>query len=1167
MGDVIRRAQGPWHALRRELRRAAVAYLILALGLAITVGVTGYDVQQSVDADRERLDRNAATIEAAITDRLARYLDVLRGARSLFAASGAVDREEWDAYVRGLDLQSRYPGTRSLAYARWVPAAEKEAFLAAMRAGGIPEYAIPGPGGADAYVPLTYVTPLTPAARGALGFDALADPVRRVALVRARDTGQPATTASTALASEPGGVEQRSVILYVPVYRGGGVPGTVEERQAALQGFVLTGWRMDDLMAGLLGPSSTVPLAFAITDDAESGGGQLLYASDGADAPATSAALTRPDQRRTLAVAGRTWTIGFVARSEPDRLLPALIAGVGLTLSVLLALLARAHVLRQEAAGEARFHGLLEAAPDAIVTVDADGRIALINTQTERLFGYPRAELLGRPIEILLPPRHRAAHPHQRGAYTAAPHSRQIGSGLALSGRRRDGSEFPVEISLSPLATPDGMLVTSAIRDVSAQEEAAAALREAAENFDSLFGASEAISITAGGRMLAINPAYTRLFGWTPEDVVGQIGLELIPLAADRTAAADQIAAAAEQPYTIGIRHKDGPTIRVEVVGRAIRYQGRPARLATLRDMTERARAEAALQESEERFRSAFEHAAIGKALVGLDGRWLRVNRALCTLLGYDEEELLATTFQMLTHPDDLDTDLEHVRLLQAGAIASYELEKRYVHKDGHVIWGVLSVSLVRDEAGAPLYFISQIQDVGERRALEERLSHQATHDTLTGLPNRALFLDRLAHALARRDQSEPSAVLFIDLDRFKAVNDTFGHDAGDALLVAVAERLRGCLREADTAARFGGDEFAVLLDRVADLSGAVRVAERIIARLGLPVAIGAEEVVVTPSVGIALAADPADTADELLRFADVAMYRAKAAGRGAYDVFYPGMHDDALPQLLLEHDLRLAIEREEFVLHYQPLVAIPSGEPLGAEALVRWQHPTRGLLGPGEFIPLAEQTGLIVPLGRWVLAEACRQGRSWRDLHPDTPPLLSVNVAARQLRASELLLDVTAALTASGLPAGALQLEITEGAAMANEAATIVTLQELKALGVRLAIDDFGTGYSSLAHLRRFPVDTLKIDKSFVDGLGCDREDSAIVGTIITLAHTLGLRVTAEGIETPAQRALLQELGCDEGQGYLFARPLAPPDFAALLAQSLPPARADTAPAVPSVA
>jgi len=1039
MGNATRRTRERWRAVRHELRRAAVAYLLLLLGLAVTVGVAGYVARQGADADRTRLDHDVAATQSAIADRLARYLDALQGARGLFAASDAVDRAGWDAYVRALDLQDRYPGTRSLAYARWVPAADEAAFLAEMRAGGIPEYAIPGAGGADAYVPLTYIAPLSAAARGALGFDALADPVRRPALERARDTGQPAATASTALASEPGGAEQRSVVLYVPVYRGGGVPGTVAARRAALQGFVLTGWRMDDLLAGLLGPASAAPLAFAIADDAGAGPGQVLYASDGVGAATTAAALARPDRRRTLAVAGRTWTIDFVARAAPDRLLPALVAGAGLALSLLLALLARAHVLRQ----------------------------------------------------------------------------------------------------------------------------AAATLREAAESFAGLFGASEAITINEGdaeGRVVAVNPAYTALLGWEPALVVGRPGAALV-VPADRAASAARAVTDDERPYTVRLRRKDGTTVATEVVGRAIRYQGRPARLATLRDVTERARAEEALRASEARYRDLVDNAGDLIYTHDLAGRFTSLNRAAERLIGYTLAAHPGLGLRDLVPPAGYDAAWRAVERDLSGADPQpWELTIRA--RDGHCVTLEVTTRLLRDGGGAPLGVQGIGRDVGERRALEARLAHQATHDALTGLPNRALFLDRLAYSLARRDRAEIPAVLFVDLDRFKAVNDSLGHDAGDRLLAAVAGRLRDCLRGADTAARFGGDEFAVLLDRVADLPAAVRVAERIVARVGLPVALGDREVVVTPSVGIALGADVADTAEDLLRFADVAMYRAKALGPGCYEVFYPGMHADALPRLALERDLRLALERGEFVLHYQPLVALPGRGVIGVEALVRWRHPARGLVPPGDFIPLAEETGLILPLGRWVLDEACRQGRAWRDARPDAPPLtISVNVAARQLRSTALLGDVARALAETGLPPGDLQLEITEGAAMADAAATVVILQELKDLGVRLALDDFGTGHSSLAYLKRFPVDALKVDKAFVTGLGRDPEDAAIVGAIVTLARALGLGVTAEGVETVAQAAVLGGLGCDTGQGYLFARPLPAEEVAGLVGHGPAPGRGVSGP------
>jgi len=449
--------------------------------------------------------------------------------------------------------------------------------------------------------------------------------------------------------------------------------------------------------------------------------------------------------------------------------------------------------------------------------------------------------------------------------------------------------------------------------------------------------------------------------------------------------------------------------------------------------------------------------------------------------------------------------------------------------------------------------------DITERKALEGRLAHQATHDALTGLPNRALLLDRLDWALARaRRDGLSCAVLFVDLDRFKDVNDTLGHDAGDRLLVTVAARLRDSLRDNDTLARLGGDEFAVLLEGT-DAGEATQAATRILAALALPLALDGHLFRLTASIGIAPGYADHARPEEVLRDADIALYRAKDAGRAGYALFDPAMQAQLVARLDLERDLRHALERDEFVLHYQPLVAVPDGRIVGVEALVRWRHPSRGLLGPGAFIPLAEETDLIVPLGRWVLEEACRQLRAWHETSAGASALtISVNVAAGQLRSSALLVDVARALATTGLPPGCLQLEITESAAMADAAATIVVLQELKDLGVRLALDDFGTGYSSLAYLKRFPVDALKIDRAFVDGLGETAahglEDEAIVEVVLGVARALKLEVTAEGVETAAQLTRLRALGCAMAQGYLFARPLPAAELGVLLRSGMVP-------------
>jgi diguanylate cyclase (GGDEF)-like protein len=432
-----------------------------------------------------------------------------------------------------------------------------------------------------------------------------------------------------------------------------------------------------------------------------------------------------------------------------------------------------------------------------------------------------------------------------------------------------------------------------------------------------------------------------------------------------------------------------------------------------------------------------------------------------------------------------------------------------------------------------------------------ELMSHQALHDSLTGLPNRVLFLDRLQHSLERSVRhGESAAVLFIDLDRFKTVNDSLGHAVGDEVLKAVADRLRRCVRAEDTAARLGGDEFAVLAESLEDRRHVALLAERIIEALELPVTIDGREVMLTASVGIALGSRPDD---DLLRNADVAMYRAKKAG-GSFEFFEPGMRSAIVERLALEADLRLAVGRSELRLHFQPIVDLPAGETMGLEALVRWQHPSRGLLQPGAFVGLAEETGTIVPLGRWVLREACRQAATWKKRDVG----VSVNVSVRQLGHASLVDDVAAALGESGLEPGRLTLEITETFLVEQDEESLAKLGDLKRLGVRLALDDFGIGYSSLRYLAELPFDVIKIPKGFVDGVGSPPAAAPLVEAIVDLGGALDLAVVAEGIESADQLVGLRRVGCALGQGFLFARPAEPAAVGALLDRSLLPLGVD---------
>jgi diguanylate cyclase (GGDEF)-like protein/PAS domain S-box-containing protein len=542
-----------------------------------------------------------------------------------------------------------------------------------------------------------------------------------------------------------------------------------------------------------------------------------------------------------------------------------------------------------------------------------------------------------------------------------------------------------------------------------------------------------------------------------------------------------------------------------------------------------------------DRFRSAFDYAAIGMAMVSTEGRWLQVNRSMCQILGYTEKELLLTDFLSVTHPDDLPTALSNIGQLLKGKVQVSQMEKRYIHKSGHEVWVHWSVSLVRDQYSKSVHLIFQIQDITDRKLAEQQLHHDAFHDALTGLPNRALFMDHLKLAIARsrRNTGTRFAVLYLDLDRFKVINDSLGHTIGDQLLVGIADRLKLNLRPGDTVARLGGDEFTVLVEDITDETESVQVAERIQKELSVPFLLSGREVFTTVSMGIAPSATGYERAEDILRDADTAMYRAKSSGKARYEIFDKAMHARAINLLQMETDMRRALEREEFLLHYQPIVSLENFRLRGFEALVRWQHPERGFISPMDFIPVAEDTGMIIQLGEWVMREACRQMQRWQKMFPVDPPLfISVNLSSKQFSQNTLISTFAMILQETGVKPQTVKLEITESVVMENIDTATEMLRQLRALGVQLAIDDFGTGYSSLSYLHRFPIDTLKIDRSFVTRMSENNENTEIVRTIVVLAQNLGMDVIAEGVETNEQLVLLQKLGCENGQGYFFSKP-----------------------------
>jgi diguanylate cyclase (GGDEF)-like protein/PAS domain S-box-containing protein len=565
------------------------------------------------------------------------------------------------------------------------------------------------------------------------------------------------------------------------------------------------------------------------------------------------------------------------------------------------------------------------------------------------------------------------------------------------------------------------------------------------------------------------------------------------------------------------------------------------------------------IRDSESRFRSLVQNSSDLITITTEDFTARYHSPAIHGLLGIVPEAAIGKKLSDFVHSKDRGPfqRLRDQILAEPGSSAAQEC--RLQRADGSLRDVEISATNSLDVPNvAGLVF--NIRDITERKAaerdraaLEEQLSHQAFHDPVTNLANRVLFKDRVDHALARQSRTrEDLAVAFLDLDNFKSINDTFGHEAGDALLMAVAGRLQNCLRDSDTIARLGGDEFAVLIEGVDDHDSVLIVAERLVQSLTAPFEVKGRHVMCGGSIGIAFSGRRDEGAEALLANADVAMYEAKAHGKGRYETYRPDMRHNLIHRMDLESRLQQAIEKGELVVHYQPIVEVGSGRIRGAEALVRWNHPEKGLIPPGDFIPLAEETGLIVPIGRWVLEQACAQAKAWQTLH-DYPLKISVNLSVRQFQQGSLVAEVAEILRKSRLAPSSLILEITETILAQDSSLAVRKLRELKQLGVQLALDDFGTGYSSLSYLRRFPIDVLKIDKSFIDGVHKDSEESALARAIVQIGETLNLRTVAEGIEFAEQAQELETLGCEEGQGFFFARPLDSESLGELLARQQP--------------
>jgi diguanylate cyclase (GGDEF)-like protein/PAS domain S-box-containing protein len=1101
-----------WGTLGLKVTPTSLAWAVFAAGSAIAIAAwTIADRRVHQDADT-RIETAVADVTGAIQTRLRSTYDVMLGAQGLFRATDEVTRQDFRDYVEGLKLRERYQSIRSVNYAPLVPAAKLPDFVRQVRndrtvdPAGYPAFAIRPPGERAEYLPIVYSEP----ARGrepTYGLDLLAEE-RGESVERARDSNEPVLSGRLTLASDP--TRSPALSVRIPLYRDGAPHGTVEERRAAFAGVLSATLLVRDLVGDLLAHGSLAPMAVRVYDgfvvagarNVGAGSTEVLLYDKAASRPF---AVTERDhflREMPLATGGRRWILRFEGVSRDfmtptDRALPWILLLGGILVSGLLA-----------------------------------GLVRSLASSSER----------ARDLAL------------------------KITDDLRQSEARLSEAQRLTQAMIEALPNPIFFKGTD-------------------------------------GRYLGVNRAWEQFFGLSRSQFVGKTVFDLYPrdrAIADRMDAMDRELwrSPGSQHYEAVISTQGG--VKHDVVYYKATYSRSDGTveglIGTIIDMTERKQAER---------RQAMEH-AITRVLAesqSLDHAIPRIIQTVCETMGwhygdryaYDAEAGLLRRKEMWCIDEqqirDFATSAMH-RTVKPDGESPGLVRRTYASAAPVWISDVLQTNLRRrdliERAGLhgafafPLVAAGQVlgvleffhRDVREPDAIllqiaqsigsqigqfivrmqaEEAVKFVAMHDSLTQLPNRMMFNQRLEHSIRDAERSGGAlAVMFIDLDRFKIINDTLGHESGDLLLREVALRVTDNLRTGDLVARLGGDEFVVLLEDAANAAAVGRVAEKLIGALTASYVIAGREVHVTASIGISSFPTDAQDMRSLLKFADIAMYRAKEQGRNTFQFYSDQFNVHSVERLTLESQLRGALERNELVVHYQPVIDARSGGISGMEALVRWQHPEMGLLAPGQFIEIAEETGLVVPIGAWVLSRACAQQREW--VEQGLPPLrVAVNLSPRQFLHRHLIDDIMKVLEETRADTSFLELEITESTVMHNAQRAAALLGQLKEMGIRVAIDDFGTGYSSLAYLKRFPIDSLKIDRSFIADVPGDSGNTAITQAIMAMAHSLGLKVIAEGVETEEQLAFLRAHGCEELQGYLFSKPVTAEEATALLRAAHP--------------
>jgi len=800
---------------------------------------------------------------------------------------------------------------------------------------------------------------------------------------------------------------------------------------------------------------------------------------------------------------------------------------------------------------EARFRQLTQNAPDIVYTLDGQGSISYVNAAWERYLGHTPEEVLSRPLVDFIKPEDRS---FLNNLLQRVRDREETFSDTLVSLVARDATDRPFSMACAPSHDSQGRVngTIGIIKDVSQRVEAERELRIQKAYLEELFeSAPEAVVlIDTDFKITRVNQEFIRLFGYTREEALGRNLSRLIAAQEQRRESEwflkEVLGGRKVNLETVRTR-KGGGLVHVSILGTPIRVEGGQAGIYIIyRDISDRIEAVDLLRESERRHRVVLESAPDPMVVKDVEGRVTYLNPAFTRVFGWTGEQLLGRELDFVPEEAWPETNLMMDKVRRGESFSGMETRRRT--RDGRVLDVSVSGASFLDRQGRPLGNVVTLQDITRRKLTEAQLRYIAYHDPLTGLPNRKTFYERVEELIAQSDRRGPSrwALLFLDLDRFKDINDTLGHDMGDLLLKRAADRIQGFIRKSDHVFRLGGDEFTVIVTELKKDIDAARVAEKILEALAEPYRINGHSLFITASMGISLYPSDGRSVEALVRNADTAMYEAKRDGN-RYRFFTEEMNSRAIRRLHIENHLRSAIELGQLSLVYQPLVEAREGV-FGAEALLRWDNPELGRVPPQDFIPIAEETGLVVELGRWVLEKACARIQAWREGgHQELR--LSVNLSPRQFRHPGLREMIQTVLAKTGLEPEGLELEITETSVMEDPEEVMAKLSALHRMGIRLALDDFGTGYSSLAHLKRFPVETLKIDGSFIRGLGESAEDREIIRTIVAMARTLGMEPLAEGVETRAQREFLLREGCSKMQGYLFGGPMAEEEFEEFLA------------------